>query len=158
MSKISFKLNDQPQALAADEGSWLIDLLRDELGLSGTRFGCGAGDCGACLVLVDGQAQSACNLPLWAVQDRAVITVEGLAALGGAAAALREAFITEQAAQCGYCSSGMLVAAAALLQRSPKADEAQVRAALDGQLCRCGAHNRIVRAVLRAAATAARTP
>ena len=158
MSKISFKLNDQPQALAADEGSWLIDLLRDELGLSGTRFGCGAGDCGACLVLVDGQAQSACNLPLWAVQGRAVITVEGLAALGGAAAALREAFITEQAAQCGYCSSGMLVAAAALLQRSPKADEAQVRAALDGQLCRCGAHNRIVRAVLRAAAAAAPAP
>ena len=151
MANTSMTVNGQACLVQADPDGWLIDLLRDELGLPGTRFGCGAGDCGACLVLVDGRAQTACNLPVWAAADRAVTTVEGLGNLGGAAAALGDAFIAEQAAQCAYCSSGMLVAAAALLRATPRPSEAQVRAALDGQLCRCGAHNRIVRAVLRAA-------
>jgi nicotinate dehydrogenase subunit A len=121
-------------------------VLRDELQLKGTRFGCGAGECGACHVLVDGVSLASCNLPLWAVQGKAVTTVEGLRP------ALAQAFVAEQAVQCGYCSSGVLVTAAALLQRVPNPSEAEVRAALDGHLCRCGAHNRIVRAVLRAAA------
>jgi len=123
----------------------LLDVLRDELGLKGTREGCGAGECGACEVLLDGRPVAACNTPLGAAAGGQVTTVEGLDVR------LRQAFVAEQAAQCGYCSSGMLVAAAALLRREPRPDEATVRQALDGHLCRCGAHNRIVRAVLRAA-------
>ncbi len=129
---------------AADEP--LLDALRDRLGLKGSRFGCGAGECGACQVLLDGRPVASCITPLRAAAGRAVTTVEGVDA------ALRQAFVDEQAAQCGYCSSGMLVVAAALLARCPEPSDAEVRAALDGQLCRCGAHNRIVRAVLRAAA------
>ena len=128
----------------------LLDALRSTLGLMGTRFGCGAGQCGACMVLVDGFAQPGCTLPLWAVAGKAVTTVEGL---GDAARPhpLQTAFLDEQAGQCGYCLSGMLISAAGLLRRTGRPSEAEVRQALDGNLCRCGAHNRIVRAVLRAA-------
>lgn len=142
---MELSVNGQRHALHADPDTWLLDVLRDELRLKGTRFGCGAGECGACQVLVDGRSQASCNTPLWAVQGREVTTVEGLDS------ALREAFAAEQAAQCGYCSSGMLIGAAALLRRQARPSDADVRAALDGHLCRCGAHNRIVRAVLRAA-------
>ena len=150
--RIAFTVNGEPQTFdvdAADATTPLIDVLRDELQQKGTRFGCGAGSCGACQVLVDGVAQASCNLPLWAVDGHAVTTVEGLPE--PVVTALYESFIAEQAAQCAYCSSGMLVAAASLLRRDPNPDEAKVRTALDGNLCRCGAHNRIVRAVLRAA-------
>ena len=126
----------------------LLDVLRDALGMKGTRFGCGANACGACHVLPDGRSVAACDTPLWAAQGHDITTVEGLPL------ALREAFVAEQAAQCGYCSSGMLIAAAALLRSHPHPSDAEVRQALDGHLCRCGAHNRIVRAVLRAAAAA----
>ena len=129
----------------ASPNALLLDVLRDDLQLKGTRFGCGAGECGACQVLVDGRSTAACNTPLAAVEGCVVTTVEGLDA------ALREAFIAEQAAQCGYCSSGMLIGAAALLRQQPHPSDPDVRRALDGHLCRCGAHNRIVRAVLRAA-------
>jgi nicotinate dehydrogenase subunit A len=138
-------VNDAEHAVQADPKTPLLDVLRDELGLKGTRFGCGAGECGACHVLVDGVSQASCNLPLWAVQGKAVTTVEGLPP------ALADAFVAEQAVQCGYCSSGVLIAAAALLRGRPQPNDADVRSALDGHLCRCGAHNRIVRAVLRAA-------
>jgi nicotinate dehydrogenase subunit A len=140
-----FTVNGTQHALQADPKTPLLDVLRDELGLKGTRFGCGAGECGACHVLIDGVSQASCNLPLWAVQGKAIITVEGLPP------ALADAFVAEQALQCGYCGSGVLVGAAALLQRQPQPTDADVRSALDGHLCRCGAHNRIVRAVLRAA-------
>jgi nicotinate dehydrogenase subunit A len=140
-----FTVNGTQHALQADPKTPLLDVLRDELGLKGTRFGCGAGECGACHVLIDGVSQASCNLPLWAVQGKAIITVEGLPP------ALADAFVAEQALQCGYCGSGVLVGAAALLQRQPQPTDAEVRSALDGHLCRCGAHNRIVRAVLRAA-------
>ena len=129
----------------------LLYLLRHELGLKGTRFGCGANQCGACHVLIDGRSLPACDTPLWAAQGKTIVTVEGLAAKD-ALHPLQQAFIDEQAAQCGYCLSGILISAAELLARQPQADEAQVRAALDKHLCRCGSHNRIVRAVLRAAA------
>ena len=129
----------------------LLYLLRHELGLKGTRFGCGANQCGACHVLIDGHSLPACDTPLWAVQGKTIVTVEGLAAKG-TLHPLQQAFIDEQAAQCGYCLSGILISAAELLAHQPQADEAQVRAALDKHLCRCGSHNRIVRAVLRAAA------
>ncbi|HEX5493500.1 MAG TPA: (2Fe-2S)-binding protein [Mycobacteriales bacterium] len=127
----------------------LLYVLRDHLGLKGTRFGCGLGQCGACHVLVDGRAVTSCDLPLWATAGRSVTTVEGLGA-AGAPHPLRQAFTDEQAAQCGYCLSGILVTAAALLADNPGAGEDEVRAALDRNLCRCGSHNRIVRAVLRA--------
>jgi nicotinate dehydrogenase subunit A len=140
-----FTVNGTQHAVQVDPKTPLLDVLRDELGLKGTRFGCGAGECGACHVLVDGVSQASCNLPLWAVQGKAVTTVEGLPP------SLADAFVAEQAVQCGYCSSGVLIAAAALLHHQPQPTEADVRRALDGHLCRCGAHNRIVRAVLRAA-------
>jgi nicotinate dehydrogenase subunit A len=138
-------VNGQVHRLQAAPQARLLDVLRDTLQLKGTRFGCGAGECGACHVLLDGRSVPACDTPLWAAEGHAVTTVEGLQQ------GLRDAFAAEQAAQCGYCSSGMLVAAAALLQVNAQPTAAEVRAALDGHLCRCGAHPRIVRAVLRAA-------
>ena len=134
-------------AEVADSGAPapLLHVLREQLQLKGTRFGCGQGDCGACHVLVDGRSVPACDTSLWAVEGRQVTTVEGLPA------ALHQAFIDEQAGQCAYCLSGIQVSAMALLQTQPEPTEAQVRAALDRHLCRCGAHLRIVRAVLRAA-------
>jgi len=146
-----FSVNGVARELAAAPKTPLLDVLRDRLQLKGTRFGCGAGECGACQVLLDGRPVASCDTPLWAAQGHEITTVEGLGA-PGMPAGLREAFVAEQAAQCGYCSSGMLIGAAALLRRLPKPSEAEVRQALDGHLCRCGAHNRIVRAVLRAAA------
>lgn len=144
-STIGLSVNGIHRSVVADPMTPLLDVLRDELHLKGTRFGCGVGECGACHVLVDGRSQASCTLPMWAAEGHAVTTVEGLDA------DLRQAFIAEQAAQCGYCSSGMLIGAASLLRCQPEPTETEVRAALDGHLCRCGAHNRILRAVLRAA-------
>jgi nicotinate dehydrogenase subunit A len=138
-------VNGRTHAVQTRPEARLLDVLRDDLKLKGTRMGCGANACGACHVLLDGRSVPACDTPIWACEDHAVVTVEGLPA------ALRQAFADEQAAQCGYCASGMLVSAAALLARSADPTDADVRAALDAHLCRCGAHNRIVRAVLRAA-------
>jgi nicotinate dehydrogenase subunit A len=149
VSPIHLTVNGQTHAVAAAPSSRLLDVLRDDLGLKGTRFGCGANQCGACQVLLDGRSVAACDTPLWACEGHAVTTVEGLPE------GLRAAFSAEQAAQCGYCSSGMLIAAEALLRQQPQPSDAEVRRALDGHLCRCGAHNRIVRAVLRAAAAQA---
>ncbi len=146
MPQVSFRLNGRAQVLEAAATLPLLDALREQLQLKGTRFGCGAGECGACAVLLDGRLHSACQTSLGAVQGLEVTTVEGMDA------ALVDAFIAEQAAQCGYCSSGMLMAAAALLRHTPQPSAAQVVHALNDQLCRCGAHPRIVRAVLRAAA------
>ena len=128
----------------------LLSVLRDELGLSGPKFGCGQGECGACMVLVDGRPQTSCNLPLWAVKGHAVTTLEGL---GNASQAhpLQQAFVEENAGQCGYCLSGILVSASALLQHTPEPTRPQICEALDKHLCRCGAHDRIIRAVQRAA-------
>ncbi len=147
---IRFTLNGAPCAPAADPATRLLDVLREDLGLVATRLGCGLGQCGSCHVLVDGRALPACDTPLWAVAGKAVVTVEGHGALPEGRA-LREAFAAEQALQCGWCTSGVLAGAAALLQQLPHPTEAQVRAGLDAHLCRCGAHPRIVRAVLRAA-------
>jgi nicotinate dehydrogenase subunit A len=145
VTAVSFGVNGRQHTLDTDPSAPLLDVLRDELRLRGTRFGCGAGECGACQVLVDGRSTAACNTPLAAVAGREVTTVEGLDRR------LAEAFVAEQAAQCAYCSSGMLIGAAALLRHTPSPTDAEVRRALDGHLCRCGAHNRIVRAVQRAA-------
>ena len=125
-------------------------MLRGELGLTATHFGCGVSQCGACNVLIDGQAVAACDTPLWAAAGKSITTVEGLGT-PERPHPLQSAFIAEQAMQCGYCVSGILISAAALLARNSDPSEAEVRAALDRNLCRCGAHNRMVRAVLRAA-------
>lgn len=127
----------------------LLDALRNTLGLTGSRFGCGVGSCGACMVLVDGAALPACTLPLWAVAGKSVVTVEGLGT-PERPHRLQTAFLAEQAGQCGYCLAGILISAAGLLERTARPSEAAVREALDSNLCRCGAHNRIVRAVLQA--------
>ncbi|MCC2674167.1 MAG: (2Fe-2S)-binding protein [Ramlibacter sp.] len=151
-TSLGLRVNGQERTVDAPGHAPLLDLLRNACGLKGTRFGCGTGACGACHVLVDGASVPACDTPAWAVQGKSVVTVEGLAGKG--APHLQQAFIEEQAGQCGYCLSGILVSATALLERTPKPTEAQVREALDRHLCRCGAHNRIVRAVLRASGQA----
>ena len=143
-------INAKSFSFAASDNTTLLSLLRDELGLSGPKLGCGEGECGACMVLVDGRPQTSCNLPLWAVKGHAVTTLEGL---GNASQPhpLQQAFVEENAGQCGYCLSGILVSASALLQHTPEPTRAQICEALDKHLCRCGAHDRIIRAVQRAA-------
>jgi nicotinate dehydrogenase subunit A len=137
-------------AIAAPEKTPVLSILRDELGLSGPKLGCGEGECGACMVLIDGRPQTSCNLPLWAVKGHAVTTLEGLGT-PEQPHVLQQAFMEENAGQCGYCLSGILVSANALLQNTPEPTRAQICQALDKHLCRCGAHERIIRAVLRAA-------
>ncbi len=145
-----FNVNGRAVAVDAADNMSLLDVLRDHLGLKGTRFGCGQNQCGACHVLIDGRSLPACDTPLWSLAGRRVTTVEGLGNRDQPHA-LQAALIVEQAAQCGYCLSGIQMSAAALLTEKPDPTEAEVRAALDPHLCRCGSHNRIVRAVLRAA-------
>lgn len=152
MADFVLTVNGAAEQLSADPSTPLLDVLRNDLGLRGTRFGCGLEKCGACLVLVDGEPTYSCTLPLDAAAGRTITTVEGIAA-DETMTPLREAFLQEQAGQCGYCLSGILVAAAALLRRNSDPSRAEIAAALDGNLCRCGAHNRILRAVARAAAT-----
>jgi nicotinate dehydrogenase subunit A len=151
MPNIRFRLNGAPIEIDADPDTPLLTILRGRLGLTGSHFGCGAGECGACHVLLDDRAVTACDTPLWSVADKDVTTIEGL---GNAETPhpLQRAFIAEQAMQCGYCVSGILMSAAALLKRNVNPTSADVKAALDRNLCRCGSHNRMIRAVLRAAA------
>ena len=147
---IRLRVNDEERSIEAASETSLLSVLRGTLGLTATHFGCGANQCGACNVLVDGQAVASCDTPLWAAAGKDIVTVEGLGT-PERPHPLQQAFIAEQAMQCGYCISGILMSAAALLKRNPDPSEADVRGALDRNLCRCGAHNRIVRAVLRAA-------
>jgi len=150
MPAIRFRLNGRAVEVDADPDGPLLDILRGPLGLTGPHFGCGAGECGACHVMLGDHAVTACDTPLWSVADKDITTLEGL----GTAAKphpLQRAFIAEQAMQCGYCAAGILISAAALLKQNAKPTEAEVRAALDRNLCRCGSQNRMVRAVLRAA-------
>lgn len=144
------RVNGSEHAVQAEESTSLLDVLRGPLGLKGARFGCGAGECGACHVLVDGVSVPACDTPVATVQGRDIVTIEAFSP-DGRPNRLQQAFLEEQAGQCGYCLSGILTSATALLARVPRPTEAQVREALDPHLCRCGAHNRMVRAVLRAA-------
>ena len=150
MPAVHFRLNGVETVVDADLDRSLLDVLRAELHLTSPHFGCGAGECGACHVLLGDRAVTSCDTPLWSIADKDVTTVEGL---GNAERPhpLQRAFIAEQAMQCGYCVSGILISAAALLMQSKTPSDADVRAALDRNLCRCGSHNRMVRAVLRAA-------
>ena len=149
-------INGQVLNPGCDEQRTLLSVLRDELGLSGPKFGCGQGECGACMVLVDGQPQTACNLPLWAVQGRQITTLEGLGT-PERPHPLQTAFVQERAAQCGYCVAGILTSAAALLASQPRPQRHDIVQALDKHLCRCGAHSRMLRAVERAAGLLADT-
>jgi nicotinate dehydrogenase subunit A len=143
---IAFTLNGKSATVEADAGATLLDVLRGDLGLSGARYGCGLGQCGACVVLVDGRPQTACAMSAHAAAGRAVLTVEGLGT-PDAPHALQTAFLDLQAGQCGYCLSGILMAAKALLDRNRDPSRAEIAQALDGHLCRCGVHNRILDAV-----------
>ena len=151
MPTVRFRLNSVEVDVDVDPGRMLLDVLRGSLAVTGPHFGCGAGECGACNVMVDGCAVSSCDIPLWSIAGKEVTTLEGL---GNAEQPhpLQRAFIAEQALQCGYCVPGILISAAALLKRNPSPSKEDVKQALDGNLCRCGSHNRMVRAVLRAAA------
>lgn len=147
---IQLQVNGDYHSVTAEPDTPLLYILRNDLKLKGTRFGCGLGQCGACHVLVDKHTQAACDTPLWAVVGKHITTVEGLAS-AGQLHPLQQAFVDEQAAQCGYCVSGILISAKALLDRNPNPSEGEIRAALDGNLCRCGTHNRFVRAIQRVA-------
>lgn len=151
MACIRFRLNGVETTVDADSESSLLDILRGHLGLVGPHFGCGANECGACNVIVGDRAVASCDAPLWSVADQDITTLEGLGS-EQKPHPLQRAFVTEQALQCGYCVSGILMSAAALLMQNPNPTGEDVKAALDRNLCRCGSHNRMVRAVLRAAA------
>ncbi len=147
---ITFAVNGVARQVEAAETASLLEVLRNHLGLMGTRYGCGLEQCGCCMVLVDGEPTYACTREVGTVAGRRVTTVEGL---GSATKPhpLQQAFLDEQAGQCGYCLSGILISATALLDRTPNPTRADIVAALDRHLCRCGAHQRILRAVERAA-------
>jgi nicotinate dehydrogenase subunit A len=149
MKTFELNVNGTARPVSVDSGTPLLYVLRNDLELSGPRFGCGLSQCGACTVLVDGKPTRSCVFPVDAAAGRKVTTLEGLSS-GSSLHPLQRAFVAEQAAQCGYCSNGMIMTAKALLDRTPQPTEAQVRKALGANLCRCGTHNRIVRAVLRA--------
>jgi nicotinate dehydrogenase subunit A len=148
----TFRVNDQTRRTSAPATATLLDILRNELGLMGTRYGCGQEQCGCCMVLVDGEPTYSCTREIGTLAGKSVTTIEGL---GNAEKPhpLQQAFLDEQAGQCGYCLSGIIVSAKALLDRNANPSRADIVAALDKHLCRCGAHQRILRAVERAAAT-----
>jgi nicotinate dehydrogenase subunit A len=140
------EVNGEQRSVEAAPDRPLLYVLRNELGLAGTRFGCGSGQCGACFVLIDGRAMTSCDLPLSFAVGKKVTTIEGL----GEAHPVQKALVEHQAAQCGYCMSGIVMSAVALFATNPKPSESEVRSALDRNLCRCGSHNRVVRAILDA--------
>ena len=150
LSPLTWTLNGQAVPAVDDPQRMLLDYLRHTAGLKATRLGCGLGQCGACRVLVDGHAVPACDTPLWSVAGKSVTTLEGLGTQQ-VPHPLQTAFIEAQALQCGFCTSGMIMSAAALLQRKACPSRAEIQEALDGNLCRCGVHNRVLQAVASAA-------
>jgi nicotinate dehydrogenase subunit A len=151
MESTKLKVNGREREVAAEPKTPLLYILRNDLGLKGTRFGCGTGHCGACTVLMDGKAIQSCDTPLWSAEGREITTIEGLGSREKLHP-LQQAFLDEQAAQCGYCINGIIMSAAALLQHSKNPTEEEITKALERNLCRCGTHVRILRAVRKAAA------
>jgi nicotinate dehydrogenase subunit A len=143
-------VNGAATSVTADEDTPLLDVLRNHLGLKGTKFGCGLEQCGCCMVLVDGMPEKSCGKPVSAVAGKAIVTIEGLGT-PDRPHPLQQAFLEEQAGQCGYCLSGILISAKALLDRNPSPSRVEIAEALGDNICRCGSHNRILRAVARAA-------
>ena len=151
MAKYSFQVNGRAVTVESwDPGQPVLYLLRNALGLHGPKFGCGLAQCGACTVLIDGKAARSCVTPVGQVANRSITTLEGLGT-PDKPDPVQAAFVAEQAAQCGYCTNGMILSARALLNQTPKPTLDQVKQALSGNLCRCGTHTRILNAVLRAA-------
>src|SRR5215468_7997294 len=146
----SLLVNGTKRSTDADAQSSLLSVLREQLDLTGTKYGCGEGQCGACTVLIDGTPRRSCLAPVGEAEGKSVTTIEGLAH-GDQLHPLQEAFLAEEAMQCAYCTSGMIMSAAGLLQTDANPSEAQIKEALDGNICRCGTHPRIVAAVQRAA-------
>ena len=153
---VRLKVNGSTHSVPAEPDTPLLYVLRNDLALNGAKFGCGLAQCGACTVIVDGTAVRSCSIPIGGLGNAEVTTLEGLGTIDQPHA-LQRAFIEEQAAQCGYCINGMIMSAKALLDRNPRPSEAEVRDALTANFCRCGTHNRIIRAVLRAAREMGRT-
>jgi aerobic-type carbon monoxide dehydrogenase small subunit (CoxS/CutS family) len=151
---LSFVVNGRPVSVNADGTAPLLSVLRDALNLRGSKFGCGTEQCGACMVLIDGKPEYACSREVATVAGKTVTTVEGLSS-NGAPNPLQQALLDEQAGQCGYCLSGILISAAALLAKNPRPSRADIIATLDPHLCRCGIHNRVIRAVQKAGAAIA---
>ena len=152
MTTLALRVNGSARQVQADDPDIpLLYVLRNELGLTGTKFGCGLAQCGACTVQIDGRAVRSCMAPAKAVVGQEIVTIEGLGS-PDRPDSLQAAFIAEQAAQCGYCTAGMVMTARALLATTPRPSEQQVRDALAGNLCRCGTHARVIRAVMRVAA------
>jgi nicotinate dehydrogenase subunit A len=152
--KYSFVVNGRAVSVNIDGTAPLLSVLRDDLNLRGSKFGCGTEQCGACMVLIDGKPEYSCSREAATVAGRAVTTVEGLSS-NGTLHPLQQALLDEQAGQCGYCLSGILISAAALLEKNPKPSRDDIIAALDPHLCRCGIHNRVIRAVQKAGAAIA---
>jgi nicotinate dehydrogenase subunit A len=151
MHSIAFTVNGKPASIAADPDTPLLDVLRNHLGLVGTKFGCGLEQCGTCMVLIDGEPVKSCGKAVSTVVGKAVLTIEGLGT-PERPHPLQQAFLDEQAGQCGYCLPGILVTAKALLDRNPAPSRREIALALDDNICRCGSHHRILRAVENAAA------
>ena len=151
MGTIAFTLNGKPVSVAGDEERNVLDVLRSTLDLTGSRFGCGLEQCGACTVIIDGKAERSCTKPVWSVAGKEVVTIEGIGTREKPHP-LQEAFLEFQAGQCGYCLAGILMAAKALLDRNPAPARAEIGAALRDNICRCGTHSRILRAIESAAA------
>ena len=152
MRDVVLTVNGRIETLAVPEVATLLNVLRNDLGLNGPKYGCGLGQCGACTVLVDGVAARSCVIPVHGVAGRAVTTLEGLA-VDGRLQSVQQAFVEAQAAQCGYCLAGMIVAVVALLDEKASPTEAELHAALSHNLCRCGTHVEILRAVTLAIAS-----
>jgi aerobic-type carbon monoxide dehydrogenase small subunit (CoxS/CutS family) len=151
---IRFTVNGRAVSIAAEGSTPLLSVLRDELSLPGAKFGCGTEQCGACMVLIDGKPEYSCAREVATAAGKSITTVEGLSHKG-ALHPLQQAFLDEQAGQCGYCLPGILISAAALLSENSNPSRADIIAALDPHLCRCGIHNRVIRAVQKASAVMA---
>ena len=151
MQSTRITVNGSAVSVTADGDTPLLDILRNHLGLTGTKFGCGLEQCGCCIVLVDGSPEKSCGKALSTVAGREIVTIEGLGT-PERPHPLQRAFLDEQAGQCGYCLAGILISAKALLDRNPGPSRRQIAEALDDNICRCGSHNRILRAIERAAA------
>jgi aerobic carbon-monoxide dehydrogenase small subunit len=149
---LSFTLNGKAVKIGVDPSTLLVDLLREDLGLTGTKVGCREGECGACTVLIDGEAYNSCLIPALKVQGRDVVTIEGLQKPDGSLDPIQQAFMEAGAAQCGFCTPGMILNAKALLSTDPNPDEHEIRKALSGVLCRCTGYRKIVEAVKNVAA------
>jgi nicotinate dehydrogenase subunit A len=157
MARISLKVNGKSRVVDTDPTTPLLYVLRGDLGLQGPKFGCGLSQCGACTVIMEGKTVRACGVPVTAAQNRKITTLEGLGSVAHPHR-LQKAFIEEQAGQCGYCMNGMVMNAKVLLDKNPHPTDLEIRQAMNGTLCRCGSHLRIIRAIQRAAGVDSLSP